>query len=296
MNNNLIENYQKRLKLQDAKFHLVDHADSIVAIVYKIVTADGKELILKICDQAHHYHREVYFLNYFAGKLPVSKIIDTIEPGPDLHGAVLMECLPGEILQKQQLIPEIARDIGSLLAKIHLNRTAEFGDLIQAESLMHDPIKYFAEKFTESFLECKEHLSDEVLDKCWKFYQENLNFLRSVDGPCIIHRDFRPGNVVASNGKISGIIDWASGRAGFAEDDICSLELGDWGTDANIKQAFLDGYSTIRPVPNYSEVMPLLLLNRAIAVVGYTVKIGTWNNRDAEFYKRNKKILEKVLK
>ena len=31
--------------------------------------------------------------------------------------------------------------------------------------------------------------------------------LSVTDGPCIVHRDFRPGNLMALNNQIQGVID-----------------------------------------------------------------------------------------
>lgn len=56
----------------------------------------------------------------------------------------------------------------------------------------------------------------------------HINLLDSVDGPCIVHRDFRPGNIIVNEGKIQGIIDWAGARASFVEEDFCPLEFGEW--------------------------------------------------------------------
>lgn len=206
-----------------------------------------------------------------------------------------MSCLPGVVLEQKSLTAELANEIGVLLAKIHLNRTDAFGDLTKDESMVRDPRIYFSDKFEESFSECLGHLPDEILRKCSDCFKDKRDLLLSVDGPCIIHRDFRPGNILINKGKVSGVIDWASGRSGFAEDDLCPLEMGEWGDNKNIKEAFLKGYATIRPAPDYSAIMPLLLLNRAIAAIGFTVKIGTWDNRDAELYQRNRIIMQQIL-
>lgn len=290
-----IEIYKQHFNLNDAKFSLISHADAIVGIVYKIIPTDGKALILKICDQPQHYFKELYFLKYFAGKLPIAKVVDLAEPSPGMHGAILMECLPGAILHKENLTTDISRELGILLAKVHLNRMPKFGDLMDPKSMVEDPRTYFALKFEESCSECRDHLPPNMLNKCEEYYREHRDDLLAVDGPCIIHRDFRPGNILADNGKVSGIIDWASGRAGFAEDDLCPLEIGEWGSNPDIKKAFLHGYATVRSVPDYAKLMPLLILNRAIAAVGFTLKIGTWNNRDAQLYQRNRILLERVL-
>lgn len=295
MSEDLIINYKQLLNLQDAEFIQIEHNDSIVAVAYKVIMPNRVNYILKICDQEQHFHKELYFLNYFAGKLPVAKVIDIVEPQLNVYGAILMECLPGGILQAKDLKPSLAFEIGALLANIHLNRVEKFGDLTQLDSIVQDPRICFAAKFEESFAECIDHLPADLLQKCRRYYEQNIDCLLAVDGPCIIHRDFRPGNIMVQDNKVSGIIDWASGRSGFAEDDLCPLEIGEWGHDPEIKQNFLNGYSFVRNLPDYSSIMPLLLLNRAIAAIGFTVKIGTYNNRDAWLYNLNLDIMKKLL-
>jgi Ser/Thr protein kinase RdoA (MazF antagonist) len=188
-----------------------------------------------------------------------------------------------------------AYEIGSLLAGIHLNRAAGYGDLTQENNLSTDPRIYFASKFEESFAECESNLPKELLKQISNYYKDNINFLKDVDGPCIIHRDFRPGNIIVNNGKLQGVIDWASGRASFAEEDFCPLELGEWSLNSTIKQEFLDGYSSVRPVPNYSAIMPLFKLNRLIATIGFMVKSGTWNGNNASLYQTNCQTLKKFF-
>jgi hypothetical protein len=58
------------------------------------------------------------------------------------------------------------------------------------------------------------------------------------------------------------------------------------------KKYFLEGYGSIRPVPNCDKIMPLLSLSRAISIIGFTVKSGTWENKHAQLYQRNRKFLE----
>jgi hypothetical protein len=113
---NLIALYRQKLDLQNASFSLIDHEDAIVAIVYKIMLPTGIPLILKICSRPNDYLREVYFLSYLAGKLPVPRIIKLIPPETEIHGAILMECLPGTLLKLSDLTNDIAFEMGSLLS------------------------------------------------------------------------------------------------------------------------------------------------------------------------------------
>ncbi len=293
---NLIDYYQQHLNLQDATFHKIEHEDAIVATVYNVTLLDGRQYILKICHRSHDFLCEAYYLSYFKNIIPVPQIIELIEPTTDIPGAILMECLQGELLKKSMLTDTLAYEIGSLLGKIHNNKVAGYGDLTNPSPLSNDPTSYFTFKFEEGISECSDHLPKQILNQCQDYFSRNIHLLRSTDGPCMTHRDFRPGNILIHEGKIQGIIDWSSARGSFSEEDICSLELGDWSDDINIKKTFLEGYASIRPLPNYLDVMPILLLSKAIATIGFTVKSHTWDNKNKELYQRHIHLLEGLLK
>ncbi len=278
--------YQKRLNLHSAHFARIDHDDAMVAIVYKATHPDGKQHILKISPRNTDYFREVQFLKMLAGSLPVPKIVGLVEPEPGVLGAILMECLPGRPSQKADITEDLAVEIGALMARIHENRLAGYGDPLQPDQLRAAPFGYFAAKFEEGLEECGSEISKELIKQSRSYLQDHLDLLQSVDGPCLVHRDFRPANVMVCDGKLQGVIDWAGARASFAEEDFCPLEQGQWTSDSKRKKSFLKGYASVRPVPNYSVMMPLLQLNKAIGILGFTIKQGTWKTVHAGVYQR----------
>ncbi|MDB6081641.1 MAG: hypothetical protein JWO53_913 [Chlamydiia bacterium] len=288
---NLITLYQERLHLQIATCVRIEHEDALVAIVYRVEQIDGQQFILKICPRASDYLREIYFLKYLAGIVPVPCIIEVVQPEEGVAGAILMECLPGALLKTTEFTGKLAYEIGAVLACIHMNRFSDYGDLVQGE-LSADPRAYFTFKFEEGMDECSAHLPQQLIKKCRHYYDTHMSFLNSVDGPCIVHRDFRPGNLIVHDGKLQGVIDWAGARASFAEEDFCSLEHGEWSDNANSKKSFLEGYASIRPVPAYKELITLLRLSKAVATIGFTVKKGTWENSSARLYEFNRHFLE----
>ncbi|NDH68117.1 MAG: aminoglycoside phosphotransferase family protein [Gammaproteobacteria bacterium] len=293
--NNLIF-YKQQFNLANATFIPIEHEEAMVAIVYKVTFAKGISFILKICPRAEDYWREVYFLNFLADLLPVAKIIQAEPPTASNYGAILMECFSGNLLNKNDITHKISHEAGMLLASLHLNRVNQFGDLTQKHSLSPDPRTPFEHKFEESFSECSNNLPKELIEKSWQYYKTHVDALNLVDGACLIHRDFRPGNIIFLDDKITGIIDWASARASFAEDDFSPLELGEWPKDVKLKNSFLNGYASIRPIPEYKLIMPLLLMNRAFATIGFTVKKGTWNNTHASIYQANFEYLVDFIK
>lgn len=286
--------YQQLLHLQGSIFSRIDHDDAMVATVYKVTQATGRELILKICTRANDYLREVYFLQRLADFVPVPRVMQVVQPKPGVHGAILMECLPGSLLKTTDITDTLAYELGVQLARIHLNRVAGYGDLIQPEDLRPDPRIHFTMKFEEGFAECSNHLPQALLEQCRQYYDTHRNLLEAVDGPCIVHRDFRPGNLIVNDGKLQGIIDWSSARASFAEEDFCSMEHGEWAIEPVCKKSFLAGYASIRPVPDYTAIMPLLRLSKAFATIGFTVKRGTWDKSHARVYQFNRGFLNTV--
>ncbi len=190
--------YKERLNLQRAHFSYIDHEDAMVATVFKVTLESGKDLILKICSRKGDYLREAYFLTYFSEKLPVPIIIQLVQPEANLHGAILMECLPGRLLKIEDLNDKLSYEIGSLLARIHLERVKSYGDLTDPTNWSIDPRIPFTLKFEEGLEECKEHLSAALLHKSRRYFDEHVHLLTTSDGPCIIHRDFRPGNLFFS--------------------------------------------------------------------------------------------------
>ncbi len=284
--------YQDRLNLQKAHFSYVDHENAMVATVFKVTLEDEKKLILKICARRGDYLREAYFLNHFASKLPVPRIIQLLPPETNLHGAILMECLPGDLLKTENLNDNLAYEAGSLLARIHLEQTSSYGDLTNPASMSIDPRVPFTMKFEEGLEECKNHLPAPLLQKCRQYFSQHVDALSIADGPCIVHRDFRPGNLLIDHGKIQGIIDWSSARGGFAEEDFCPLEFGEWSNNSAYKNAFLEGYASFRKIPDYHPILPLLRLSRAIGAIGFTVKRGTWKGKGSQLYQFNREYLE----
>ncbi len=278
----LIQGYKKYLNLPDeAQFSLIDHEDAMVATVFRISQPGRPDLILKTCSRKGDFLRESYFLSRFSGKIPVPKIIQLICV---IDAAILMECIQGDLLTSETITCDLASEIGSLLARIHQERADGYGDLTDPSGLSSDPRISFRMKFEEGLAECNGHLPESLLKTCRRHFEKDIDLLLSADGPCVIHRDFRPGNIIAADEKVQGIIDWSSARGGFAEDDFCPLEFGEW--PSSCKSSFLEGYASLRKVPDYRRLMPLLQLSRAVAAVGFTVKRGTWQSKNSKLYLR----------
>ena len=291
-----LEYYKSRLQMKGSKFTLIDSNESMVSMVYKIVSPNGSRFVLKICPREEDYKRENFFLNFLEEKIPVPRVFKLIEPSENHPAALLLEDLGSSAANEASLNQQNLYKIGEALAKIHSVTQESYGDLTKIESLSKDPKVPFALKFREGLEECKNHLSKDMLDFLESYLNQNLYRLEKSDGPCLIHRDFRPANIILNKKKLKGIIDWSSARSSFSEEDFCALELGEWPINELQKKSFLEGYASIRQIPEYQTIMPLLLAHRALAVVGFTVKKNTFSTVNSEPYQRNLDFLENFIK
>ena len=66
-----IEKYMELLGLSGAEFCRIDHDDTMIAVVYKVLRPSNPPLILKLCAHEQDYHREIYFLRLLGDSLPV---------------------------------------------------------------------------------------------------------------------------------------------------------------------------------------------------------------------------------
>ncbi|MFD7522241.1 phosphotransferase [Paenibacillus chitinolyticus] len=57
----------------------------------------------------------------------------------------------------------------------------------------------------------------ELYERCIHHFDGVFFALPNPDGPCIVHMDFRPGNILVNGNKVTGIIDFESARGGSSE-------------------------------------------------------------------------------
>ena len=80
--------------------------------------------------------------------------------------------------------------------------------------------------------------------------------LPEPDGPCWVHFDYRPGNVLVQGTRITGLIDFESSRGGSADLDFIKVKNRVWDVCPGTKEAFLNGYTSVRPLPDIESTLP----------------------------------------
>lgn len=290
--------YREKFNLQKAQFQLIKQDDATNATIYKVIVPCKKPLILKICSRSEDYLRELHFIGSLYDWVLIPRIIQTIDPSIDLRGAILMEYIEGHSIQDTDWTNELAFEIGKSLACLHQNVAFGYGDPIK-----QDPFKgyinvpvypelYFKYKLEKELDECLGYLPFELIEQCKQYYNNHIHLLTKVDGACMIHGDFHPENLIVHEGKLKGIINWAKGFWGFAEQEFCQIEHFKWFVNPEHKKSFLEGYSSRRPIPNYQRIIPLLQLERALAVIRDTIASQICDNSNATLYNLNREFLD----
>lgn len=94
-----------------------------------------------------------------------------------------MKCLPGQLLKIENLDRKLCYEIGSLLARIHLDPVKGYGDLTEPDQLSPDPRIPFTLKFEEGLDECRDHLPSTLIASVRQYYDQYIDLLLSTDGP-----------------------------------------------------------------------------------------------------------------
>ena len=84
--------------------------------------------------------------------------------------------------------------------------------------------------------------------------------LPEPDGPCWTHFDYHPGNILVIEDNISGLIDFESSHGGSADMDFIKIKLQVWDKYPGTKTAFIEGYSTVRRLPDIENTLPFYTL------------------------------------
>lgn len=297
----LIFQVLKKLQLKVVSLTQISHEDSLSSLVYRITTRH-ESCILKFSHNKDRWQREQYYLSTLRNTIPVPKILAILPPDEINSGVILMEELKGEVLKASKLTDDFAFTMGEILAKLHSVNVDFYGDLSKRdlskrERTYKGPIQAMQEYFERSFHESSHIVDKDLLMKCEKFVLYNLSKLSDVDGPHIIHRDYRPGNVVANEDQIVGIIDFENTLSSFAEEDFAQMDVLVWKKYPTTKAAFLEGYSTIRALPQLlDEVLPLMRVLKALGAIGFTHERKSWQSKHNYIFTENVEFLTNFLK
>lgn len=287
---NLIQKAIAFFKLDVFQIDSVD--ESFSSIVRILNLESGERLVLKIPFVHHKLQRELYALRFLEDGLPVPQVVDVWQPADGSPGALLMTLLPGKTISGM-VTPALAYQLGSLLARLHTHKLAHFGDVL--DDTPPTEVGWWqilVQKFHQWEPLCAAVLEPQLLQHALEIFGKLSTNLPEPDGPCYAHFDYRPGNVLVQNGQITGLIDFESARGGSADLDFIKIKNEVWDNQPECRQPFLDGYSSVRVLPEIERTLPFYTLYNAFGGVAWCVRR---DKPDDPFFDENLRRLKQFL-
>ncbi|WDQ31353.1 phosphotransferase [Paenibacillus marchantiae] len=227
--------------------------------------------------------------------IPVPKVLDIWYGDESNTGALLLSAIQG-VPCSENMDEKLSFQMGVYHAMLHEVKTPGYGYhstdgfniLDQNNWRLH--IKNNFEKWKEP---CKELLEPALYERCILHFDGVFSALPDPDGPCLVHMDFRPGNILVNGNKVTGIIDFESARGGSSEIDFTKINRYIWEVNPRTKSPYFEGYQTIRNMLNLEIVLPFYNFYDAFSAVVWCKNRGV--ERNQSFLQESIEVLKKSV-
>ncbi|MCM3746085.1 aminoglycoside phosphotransferase family protein [Paenibacillus pasadenensis] len=269
----------KKLKLD--VLNIEDVPDSFSSEVYKLTLFNRENVYVKIPFNKDKLFRELKVLEILKGVLPVPEVLDVWDGDENISGAMLLAEIRGVPCPKQ-IDEQLAFKIGMYHAMLHEVKAPGYGNYGKdgVRLLEHNDWRLHIKRNFEMWEEpCKEILEPELYEACLSRFEVLFAALPEPDGPCVVHMDFRPGNILVNGSEVAGIIDFESARAGSSEVDFTKVNRYIWQVNPGTKEAYTAGYQTVRPMLDLETVLPFFDIYDAFSAIVWCKNRGVEKNQ-----------------
>ncbi|MFI8705987.1 phosphotransferase family protein [Bacillus sp. NPDC077411] len=256
-----------------------DVPQSFSSAVYQIKLMDHRTVYIKIPYSKAKLEREYTVLERLRDELSVPQVLDYWEGNEDVTGALLLAAING-VPATGRVDAELSYDIGVQHAKLHAIIPND-QDFNSAVSNVYSQWSEFIQKQFYSFAaDVKEVIEPRLFEQSLQHFERHLKLLPSPDGPCFIHMDFRPGNILVYENQVAGIIDFESVRIGATEMDFTKINRDIFMKYPGTMEAYQRGYESIRPLIDLQEVLPFFRFTDAFNAIGWCKRRGIEKHRN----------------
>jgi len=255
--------------------------ESFSSQVYKLNLTNGESVYAKIPYNRDKLYREYRMLEMLSEVIPVPKVLDFWSGDDFISGALLLSQIQGTPCTGT-IDDKLAFQIGQYHAKLHEVKMPGYGvEGVDGYQFLdqNDWRLYIKNNFEKLKEPCKEVLERGLFEKCINHFERAFSALPHPDGPCVVHMDFRPGNILTNNNEVIGIIDFESARGGSSEIDFTKMNRYVWEAFPPSRAAYQEGYSTIRPLMELETILPFYDLYDAFSAVVWCKNRGIEKNK-----------------
>lgn len=288
-----LKKYYDIFELNVKRFDTVTESNS--SNVYILTLEDGKKVVLKIPFNSQKLEREKKALELLRDKVPVPELIKYYNGDNLISGALLISYINGTPLAGN-VTEELAYQMGIMLAKIHNIRLKKYGEIEtegekDKQSVYLDNVKIM---YTKNKVFCEKVMNSRKLSACDEIFNYYFSKLPIPEEPCLLHSDYRMGNILVNGSKVVGVIDFEVANGGAADEDFSILESEVFNVYAGTRESFLEGYKSIKKLPDLDNTLPFYKFLTAFTRIGWCVKRGKTNeNFYFEFNNQIDKIIER---
>jgi hygromycin-B 7''-O-kinase len=247
--------------LSDAQT-VVRRTDGQLSSVYE-VHGHGQAVIVKVYSEDWRWKQakeaHVYGLLARHGVGPVPAIFDVL---PVVAGTVMAK-LPGRPLAE---VPEaqtydVYRQLGAILARIHSITQTSYGYLT---TRVLDPVptntEYMTRQFTKKLREFSWDLP--LRDAVEAHVAAHAGLFANCAAPVLCHNDLHEGNVLVTDGVVTGFVDVENAIAADPLMDIAKIDYYSVKGSTTKMRGLLDGYGPMPP--DWTERLAIYRLYHAL--------------------------------
>ncbi|WJY27534.1 MULTISPECIES: phosphotransferase family protein [Sporosarcina] len=280
----------QQLKLDVLSFDEVD--DSHSSTVYKCRLRTGEQVYLKIPYTKVKYDRELAAYKVLKDQVSIPDMLDFWPGDEECPGAFILSELKGRPLANTDS-PAVAFQVGVLHAAMHEVRPPADMELAGIDNEYPGWPDFVERQFTSFAEDVKELLDGTLYNQSMETFERMKRELPPPDGPCFLHMDFRPANIIVDGDRVSGVIDFESVRFGATEIDFTKLYRDFLSFDTSLYQSYQEGYTSVRPLMDLEAVLPFYQFTDAFNSIGWCARRGIEKN--AMFFDKNLSILKSML-
>lgn len=250
--------------------------------VYKLTLSNREVVYVKIPFNKDKLFREYHMLQLLEGFVPVPKVLNFWEGNDEITGALLLSNIEG-IHSSSDVDSELAYQIGMHHASLHEVKLPGYGFHTQEGFQLLEQGDWRLH-IRNNFESLKEHchliLAPQLYERCLAYFDHAYGALPQADGPCAVHMDLRPGNILVHNGKVSGFIDFESARGGASEIDFTKMITYFSDIDPSLRKSYTTGYKSVRTMVDVDLVYPFYKFYDAFMAISWCKRRGIDKNRD----------------
>lgn len=270
-----------------------DIPQSFSSMVYKIKLIDHRTVYIKIPYSKEKLEREYTVLERLRYELSVPQVLDYWEGNEDVTGALLLSAING-VPATRHVDAALAYDIGVQHAKLHSVIPNEQDFKSSVSNVYGQWSEFIQQQFYSFAKDVKEVIEPRLYEQSLQHFERHLKLLPTPDGPCFIHMDFRPGNILVYENQVAGIIDFESVRIGATEIDFTKINRDIFMKYPGTMEAYQHGYESIRPLIDLQEVLPFYRFTDSFNSIGWCKRRGI--EKHQTFLQENLAILNTFLR